>query len=136
MTVRTPSILVCLIALITACSTTSTTSSEPTTSPLEPAADHIYTVVAFGDSTTAPRDVNGESLRVYADIIRDALEAEGGDVKVVNSGILERLKTVAEKDSSLSAVVTLHMFAEVVLFNIEESLEEVRYLFLPYLENL
>jgi len=70
-----------------------------------------------------------------ADLALDGLKKIYENVKLVNSGILDRLRTVAEKDSSLSAVVTLHMFAEVVLFNIEESLEEVRYLFTPYLEN-
>jgi len=70
-----------------------------------------------------------------ADLALEGLKDIYMNVKQVNSSILERLKTVAEKDSSLSAVVTLHMFAEVVLINIEESLDEVRYLFEPYLEN-
>lgn len=70
-----------------------------------------------------------------ADLALDGLKDIYMNVKLVNSSILERLKTVAEKDSSLSAVVTLHMFAEVVLINIEESLEEIRYLFEPFLKN-
>ena len=70
-----------------------------------------------------------------ADLELEGLKEVYTNVKLVNSSILDRLRTVAEKDSSLSAVITLHMFAEVVLLNIEESLEEVRYLFMPYLEN-
>lgn len=41
------------------------------------------TLVAFGDSTTAPRG----KTEVYATLLASELSFEGGDVKVVNSGI-------------------------------------------------
>ena len=40
-------------------------------------------IVAFGDSTTAPRG----ALRVYADIIRDELPKRGIDAEVFNAGV-------------------------------------------------
>lgn len=41
-------------------------------------------IVAFGDSTTAPREVNGEALRVYADLLR---EKSGQAATVFNAGV-------------------------------------------------
>lgn len=41
------------------------------------------TIVAFGDSTTAPRG----NTEVYATLLSNELSFEGGDVKVINSGI-------------------------------------------------
>ena len=46
-----------------------------------------YTIVAFGDSTTAPRSVDGEALRVYADILRDRFEAAAQPVRLINAGV-------------------------------------------------
>jgi lysophospholipase L1-like esterase len=47
------------------------------------AAQAQPTVVAFGDSTTAPRG----RLEVYATILAAELSSEGGDVRVINAGI-------------------------------------------------
>lgn len=53
--------------------------------PTNAAADEkTTTIVALGDSTTAPRD---EILMVYPERIRHALEAAGNSVRVVNAGI-------------------------------------------------
>lgn len=41
------------------------------------------TIVAFGDSTTAPRG----PLRVYADILRDELPGQGVNARVINAGV-------------------------------------------------
>ncbi len=64
----------------------------------------------------------------------DGLKNIYNDVKLINSCIVERLRTATQKDSSLNAVIALDSFAEVVLFVIEESLEEIRHLFTPHLE--
>ncbi len=54
------------------------------TSCLLHAADNSpVTIVAFGDSTTAPRG----PLRVYADILRDELPKHGVKASVVNAGV-------------------------------------------------
>jgi hypothetical protein len=71
-----------------------------------------------------------------ADLALKGLKDIYKNVKLVNSCILDRLRSVTEKDSSLNAVITLHLFAEAVLINIAESLEEVRHLFVPYLKNM
>jgi lysophospholipase L1-like esterase len=44
-------------------------------------------VVAFGDSTTAPRIVNKKPLTVYADLLGRELPEKGLDAVVVNAGI-------------------------------------------------
>lgn len=46
------------------------------------AAAEEFTIVAFGDSTTAPRG----DLRVYADLLEEELPARGVPVRVINAG--------------------------------------------------
>ena len=46
-----------------------------------------FTVVVFGDSTTAPRQVEGKALRVYADVLHDASRTKGLDARVINAGV-------------------------------------------------
>ena len=41
-----------------------------------------------------------------------------------------RLRTVSVEDSAINAVVRLDIFAMMLPYSIEESLEEIRYLFL------
>jgi len=57
------------------------------TTSVENNAGRPLTIVAFGDSTTAPREVEGRALRVYADILRDTLPARGIQAEVVNAGV-------------------------------------------------
>lgn len=66
-------IAVALATLLGACATT----------PPDGATAHAMTIVAFGDSTTAPRTVEGGALRVYADILRDTLP----NAEVINAGV-------------------------------------------------
>ena len=46
-----------------------------------------YTIVCFGDSTTAPRDVNGRDLTVYANILQAELPKKGITGSVLNKGV-------------------------------------------------
>ncbi|MFA5205721.1 MAG: GDSL-type esterase/lipase family protein [Lentisphaeria bacterium] len=46
-----------------------------------------HTLVAFGDSTTAPRIVAGKPLAVYADLLRAELPARGIAGTVLNRGV-------------------------------------------------
>jgi len=47
--------------------------------------------------------------------------------------MIHRLRSASEKDSAANALVLLDLFAKAVPYAIEDSLEEVRYLFAPYL---
>jgi hypothetical protein len=51
----------------------------------------------------------------------------------INVAMAERLRAVSSKDSAVNAVVLLDLFTKAMPYSIEESLEEIRYLFLPYL---
>lgn len=46
---------------------------------------HKMKIITFGDSTTAPRTVDGHPIATYSDILRDAFEPY--DVEVVNKGV-------------------------------------------------
>ena len=70
-----------------------------------------------------------------ADFELEGLKEIYRNVQQVNASIAHRLRSATEADSSVSAVVTLDMFAKGVLFEIEESLEDIRFLFTPYLTN-
>ena len=54
------------------------------------------------------------------------------NIQTVNSAIAQRLRDATANDSSVNAIVILDSFAQIVPFAIEESLEELRYLFSPY----
>ena len=53
------------------------------------------------------------------------------NMQTVNCAIARRLREASAKDSSVNAIVILDSFAQIVPFAIEESLEELRYLFSP-----
>lgn len=55
------------------------------------------------------------------------------NIQKVNVSIVARLRGISSGDSTINAVVFLDMYARVMPFVIEESLEEIRYLFEPYL---
>jgi lysophospholipase L1-like esterase len=47
----------------------------------------LFRCIAFGDSTTAPREVNGEPLEVYATLLETRLAGEGVIPEVINKGV-------------------------------------------------
>ncbi len=53
------------------------------------------------------------------------------NMQTVNGAIAQRLRDATANDSSVNAIVILDSFAQIVPFAIEESLEELRYLFSP-----
>ena len=57
------------------------------------------------------------------------------NMQTVNCAIARRLRVASANDSSVNAIVILDSFAQIVPFAIEESLEELRYLFSPSLSN-
>ncbi len=52
----------------------------------------------------------------------------------VNLAMAERLRAASKTDSSVNAIVLLDMYAKAMPYVIDESLEELRYLFTPFLE--
>ncbi len=54
------------------------------------------------------------------------------NMQTINWAIAQRLRGATANDSSVNAIVILDCFAQIVPFAIEESLEELRYLFSPY----
>jgi len=59
------------------------------------ASPGAHRVVAFGDSTTAPREVEGKALPVYADLL--AAEAKPWGVQFINAGIAGNTTADARK---------------------------------------
>lgn len=55
------------------------------------------------------------------------------NVQQVNCAIAERLRAASEADSVLNAIVILDTYAQTVPYMIEDSLDNIRYLFFPYL---
>jgi hypothetical protein len=55
-------------------------------------------------------------------------------MQVVNTAIVKRLQSASETDSTINAVVLLDMYAMTLPMVIEESLEEISYLFAPFLK--
>jgi hypothetical protein len=54
------------------------------------------------------------------------------NIQLINKAIAKRLGAISDKDAALNALVLLDTFAKTVPYSIEESLEEIRYLFTPY----
>ena len=57
------------------------------------------------------------------------------NMQILNASIAERLRAASKTDSSVNALVLLDMFTMVLPIAIEESLEEIGYLFKPYLQS-
>jgi len=77
MTERPAALTIIVALLLGACA-----SAPQRPDPLKP-----FTLVAFGDSTTAPREVDGAALRVYADILQEDLVRRGIHGTVINAGV-------------------------------------------------
>ena len=58
------------------------------------------------------------------------------NMQILNASIAERLRAASKTDSSVNALVLLDMFTMVLPIAIEESLEEIGYLFKPYLQSM
>ncbi len=54
------------------------------------------------------------------------------NMHVVNMSVADRLRVASETDSSVNAIILLDMFAKAMPYVIEDSLEEIRYLFKPF----
>jgi hypothetical protein len=55
------------------------------------------------------------------------------EIRIVNEDICERLRDAASEDASVNAVVILNVFADMLPFSIERSLNRLKHLFSSYL---
>jgi hypothetical protein len=55
------------------------------------------------------------------------------EVQIVNMAFAKRLRTACEHDSMINGIVLLDMFAQSMPTAIKESLDQLRYIFTPYL---
>ena len=56
------------------------------------------------------------------------------DLQQVNQSIVLRLRAASDKDSSINALINLDMYAKAMPYVIEDSLDELKYLFSSYLK--
>jgi uncharacterized protein DUF6901 len=68
-----------------------------------------------------------------ADFELNGLEQIYQNMHLVNTAIATRLRDASKTDSSVNALIMLDMYAKAMPYAIEESLEEIRYLFKSYL---
>jgi hypothetical protein len=64
----------------------------------------------------------------------DDLAAMYGNVQIVNKSFAERLRAACQQDSVINAIILLDMFAKSVPFAIEDALDELRPLILPFFQ--
>ncbi len=69
-----------------------------------------------------------------ADFTLEGLQRIYRNMEIVNSAIIERLRTATETDSMVNAVAVLDIYAKTVDILIEQSLLDVRRLFDPFFE--
>jgi hypothetical protein len=74
----------------------------------------------------APHDFGGPR---QLEGLRDIYE----NIQVVNMSIAHRLRAASQTDSTVNAIIILDTFARAIPYVIEESLEEIRYLFRDYI---
>jgi hypothetical protein len=67
------------------------------------------------------------------DLIFAGLRRIYNDIQMVNISFAKRLRSACNNDSMVNAIILLDMFAQSMPSAIDESLEEIRHLFVPYL---
>ena len=56
------------------------------------------------------------------------------NIQIVNIAVTKRLRSASTTDSSINAVILLNAYAQAMPIVIENALEEIRHLFVPYLK--
>lgn len=69
-----------------------------------------------------------------ADLDLKGLQEIYKNIEVVNGAVAKRLRAATEADSAINAIILLDIYTKAIPVVIEESLEEIRYLFVPFLE--
>ncbi len=67
------------------------------------------------------------------DLIFAGLSCIYQDIQMVNISFAKRLRSACNNDSMVNAIILLDMFAQSMPSAIDESLDEIRHLFVPYL---
>jgi hypothetical protein len=57
------------------------------------------------------------------------------EIQKVNHAMLKRLKTAVQTDSTVNALILLDVYAKFALIDLDECLDEIRYLFQPFLKS-
>ncbi|MFO8085195.1 MAG: hypothetical protein R6U27_12855 [Desulfobacterales bacterium] len=70
-----------------------------------------------------------------ADLNMDGLIKIYYEVQKVNHFMLKRLRSAVKTDSTVNALILLDVYAKFALIDIDECLDEIYYLFQPFLEN-
>ena len=68
-----------------------------------------------------------------ADFELNGLNHIYNNMQLVNTGTAERLKAASETDSSTNAIIRLDLYAKIIPYFVQTSLEDIQYLFAPYL---
>lgn len=68
-----------------------------------------------------------------ADLELEGLSKIYYNIQIMNNAMAERLRAINDKDSAINALILLDIFAKTLPDAIEDSLNEIRYLFKPYL---
>lgn len=100
--------------------------------PFASQAETIYRVTSMYLLAQFFRRKNGQE----ADLELKGLKKIYNDIQIVNTSIAARLRSATERDSTLNAIVLLDMYAKTLSYAIEQSLEEIRYLFAPFLTGI
>ena len=58
------------------------------------------------------------------------------EIQTINQSMLNRLRTATQTDSTVNALILLDVYAKFALIDIDECLDEIRYLFEPFMERL
>jgi hypothetical protein len=69
-----------------------------------------------------------------ADFSFEGLQRIYKDMNIVNASIANRLRESSKADSSVNAIIMIGIYAKTMPYVIDDSLEEIRYLFAPYLQ--
>lgn len=70
-----------------------------------------------------------------ADMELKGLKNIYSNIMLINEAMSRRLRAISDKDVALNSLVILDAFAQTLPFVIEESLEELRHLFMPYFKS-
>ena len=71
-----------------------------------------------------------------ADLTMRGLEAFYRSIEVLNEHMAQRIRAGIDKDAAINALVELDFFAKNFTFGMEDQLQELRHLFVPYMERM
>jgi hypothetical protein len=120
----------------------SATSGCPHTAIFKPLARFHLPFVSQAETVfrVASMYLLGEYFRrkagLDADLALKGLRKAYDNVQIVNVSVAARLRSATQKDSMLNAIVLLDMYAKTLSHAIDQSLEDIRYLFEPSLTGM